>query len=87
MSVVIFCSFTRVEMINDLFRSRGGPGVIMSRETLRRVAPHIPVCLKNLYSTHEDVEVGRCVQKFAGIPCTWNYEVRTSLVMPPVDSD
>lgn len=32
-------------------------------------------CLKNLYSTHEDVEVGRCVQKFAGIPCTWNYEV------------
>lgn len=53
----------------------GGPGVIMSRETLRRVAPHIPTCLKNLYSTHEDVEVGRCVQKFAGIPCTWNYEV------------
>lgn len=53
----------------------GGPGVIMSRETLRRVAPHIPTCLKNLYSTHEDVEIGRCVQKFAGIPCTWNYEV------------
>lgn len=47
----------------------------MSRETLKRVAPHIPACLKNLYSTHEDVEVGRCVQKFAGIPCTWNYEV------------
>lgn len=47
----------------------------MSQETLKRVAPHIPTCLKNLYSTHEDVEVGRCVQKFAGIPCTWNYEV------------
>ncbi len=53
----------------------GGPGVILSRETLRRVAPHIPTCLKNLYSTHEDVEIGRCVQKYAGIPCTWNYEV------------
>lgn len=53
----------------------GGPGVVLSSETLRRVAPHIPTCLKNLYSTHEDVEVGRCVQKFAGIPCTWNYEV------------
>lgn len=73
----------------------GGPGIIMSRQTLKRgrkkkwmlhrslndvilsslVAPHIPTCLKNLYSTHEDVEVGRCVQKFAGIPCTWNYEV------------
>lgn len=58
----------------------GGPGVIMSRETLRRVAPHIPTCLKNLYSTHEDVEVGRCVQKFAGIPCTWNYEVSKTWV-------
>lgn len=56
----------------------GGPGVIFSRETLKRVAPHIPTCLKNLYSTHEDVEVGRCVQKFAGIPCTWNYEVSES---------
>lgn len=54
----------------------GGPGVILSRETLRRVAPHIPACLKNLYSTHEDVEIGRCVQKFAGIPCTWNYEMQ-----------
>jgi chondroitin sulfate synthase len=77
----------------------GGPGVIMSRETLRRyfrlkqllgsfsllvcpfcrVAPHIPTCLKNLYSTHEDVELGRCVQKFAGIPCTWNYEMQAIL--------
>lgn len=57
----------------------GGPGVILSRETLRRVAPHIPTCLKNLYSTHEDVEIGRCVQKFAGIPCTWNYEMQSIL--------
>jgi len=55
----------------------GGPGIIMSRETLRLVAPHIPTCLKNLYSTHEDVEVGRCVQKFAKIPCTWNYEMQS----------
>jgi chondroitin sulfate synthase len=23
------------------------------------------------------VEIGRCVQKFAGIPCTWNYEMQT----------
>nr|CAD7398332.1 unnamed protein product [Timema poppensis] len=58
----------------------GGPGVIMSRETLSRVAPHIKYCLKNLYTTHEDVELGRCVQKFAGIPCTWSYEISTVLV-------
>lgn len=58
----------------------------MSRETLRRVAPHIPACLKNLYSTHEDVEVGRCVQKFAGIPCTWNYEVEILLNTLPLNA-
>ena len=53
----------------------GGPGIAMSRETLRRVVPHISYCLKNLYSTHEDVEIGRCVRKFANISCTWSYEV------------
>lgn len=54
----------------------GGPGVILSRETLRRIAPHIKHCLDNLFTTHEDVELGRCVRKFAGIQCTWSYEVR-----------
>jgi hypothetical protein len=54
----------------------GGPGVLLSRETLARVAPHVKTCLRNMYTTHEDVELGRCVQKFAGIPCTWSYEVR-----------
>ncbi|EHB11896.1 Chondroitin sulfate synthase 1 [Heterocephalus glaber] len=36
----------------------GGPGVIMSREVLRRTAPHIGKCLQEMYTTHEDVEVG-----------------------------
>ncbi|XP_026809414.1 LOW QUALITY PROTEIN: chondroitin sulfate synthase 1-like [Rhopalosiphum maidis] len=57
----------------------GGPGVIMSRETLARVVPHIKHCLKNLFTTHEDVELGRCVQKFAGVSCTWSYEMQTIL--------
>jgi chondroitin sulfate synthase len=34
----------------------GGPGIMMTRETLRLFTPHIKYCLKNLYSTHEDVE-------------------------------
>ncbi|XP_065206859.1 chondroitin sulfate synthase 1-like [Planococcus citri] len=55
----------------------GGPGIIMSRETLRRVAPHVKYCLQNLYTTHEDVELGRCVHKFAQIPCTWSYEMQS----------
>lgn len=59
----------------------GGPGMILSRDTLRLLIPHIRYCLKNLYSTHEDVEVGRCVRKFVGIPCTWSYEVRFSFYL------
>ena len=58
----------------------GGPGVILSRETLRRIVPHVKYCLRHLYTTHEDVELGRCVQKYAGIPCTWSYEVMSPLV-------
>ena len=53
----------------------GGPGIVMSRTTLQRFVPHISYCLKNLYTTHEDVEIGRCVRKFAGVSCTWAFEV------------
>ena len=53
----------------------GGPGVLMSRSTLRKVAPYLEHCLENLYTTHEDVEVGRCIRKFVGVSCTWAFEV------------
>ncbi|XP_028728647.1 chondroitin sulfate synthase 1 [Peromyscus leucopus] len=54
----------------------GGPGVILSREVLRRMAPHIGKCLREMYTTHEDVEVGRCVRRFAGVQCVWSYEMQ-----------
>ncbi|XP_037082858.1 chondroitin sulfate synthase 1-like [Pollicipes pollicipes] len=54
----------------------GGPGIVMSRTTLALVYPHIRTCLANLYTTHEDVEIGRCVKKYAGVSCLWNYEMR-----------
>ncbi|XP_019882609.2 chondroitin sulfate synthase 1 [Camponotus floridanus] len=57
----------------------GGPGVVLSRETLARIVPHIKYCLRHLYTTHEDVELGRCVKKYAGIPCTWSYEMQSIL--------
>lgn len=54
----------------------GGPGLIMSKETLRRIGPHLDFCYQNLvYSYHEDVEIGRCINKFANITCTLAYEV------------
>lgn len=54
----------------------GGPGVVMSQTTLRLFSQNIKYCLKHLYSTHEDVEIGRCVRLSVGIPCTWSYEMQ-----------
>lgn len=56
----------------------GGTSMILSRETLIRTIPHIDYCLNNLYTTHEDVEVGRCISRFANVSCTWAYEVRSN---------
>ncbi|KAF7493190.1 Chondroitin sulfate synthase 1 [Sarcoptes scabiei] len=30
----------------------------------------------NLLSTHEDVEIGRCLHKHSGISCTWSYDMQ-----------
>lgn len=57
----------------------GGPGMIFSREVLRRMVPHIGECLGEMYTTHEDVEVGRCVRRFGGTQCVWSYEVSDSV--------
>lgn len=57
----------------------GGPGMIFSREVLRRMVPHIGECLREMYTTHEDVEVGRCVRRFGGTQCVWSYEVSDSV--------
>ncbi|KAG9341313.1 hypothetical protein JZ751_019417 [Albula glossodonta] len=54
----------------------GGPGVVLSREVLRRIAPHIGQCLREMHTHHEDVELGRCVRKFAGVQCVWSYEMQ-----------
>ena len=57
----------------------GGPGMVFSRSVLKKVAPHIEHCLQTapkLYM-HEDTEVGRCIQRFVGVPCTWAYEVNS----------
>lgn len=53
----------------------GGPSMVFSRATLRKLAPNLQKCIKSLYSSHEDVEVGRCVSDFVGIKCPWSIEV------------
>ena len=57
----------------------GGPGIIMTAPTLAIVAKHAEDCLRNLYTHHEDVELGRCIHHYANISCTWAYEVCCSI--------
>ncbi|PAV83792.1 hypothetical protein WR25_17633 [Diploscapter pachys] len=54
----------------------GGPGVIMSRATLRKLSPYLEHCLQHMLTSHEDVELGRCIRKHVGVACTWNYEMQ-----------
>ena len=55
----------------------GGPGVVFSRSVLKKVAPHIKHCLLKAPKSHmhEDTELGRCIQRYVGISCTWAYQV------------
>jgi chondroitin sulfate synthase len=53
----------------------GGTGVLMSRETLRLIGPHLGKCVKNLFSKHDDVEISRCIKKYANATCVWSFDV------------
>lgn len=55
----------------------GGPSVVISSSALRKVVPYLEYCLQNLVTTHEDVEVGRCIKKFVGVSCTWAFEMQS----------
>ncbi|KAF8368483.1 sqv-5 [Pristionchus pacificus] len=55
----------------------GGPGIVLSRETMRKLSPNLQHCLEHLLTGHEDVELGRCIRKHVGVACTWNYEMQT----------
>lgn len=59
---------------NDNF-CLGGPGIIMTSNVLRKMGPHLLICLNETASFHEDVEIGRCIRRFAGAMCPWGYEV------------
>lgn len=55
----------------------GGPGVVLSWTTLSLMREQIPSCLASLVTSHEDVEVGRCVARSTGRACTWAYDMQT----------
>ncbi|XP_065672399.1 chondroitin sulfate synthase 1 [Hydra vulgaris] len=55
----------------------GGPSVVVSASALSKVTPHFEFCLSHLVTTHEDVEVGRCIKNFVGVSCTWAFEMQS----------
>lgn len=60
----------KLGLFSDKTYCMGGPGVIVSRGTLKKVVPHTSYCLQNLHSNHEDTEIGRYFNKFADVSCT-----------------
>jgi len=55
----------------------GGPGMVFSWVTLMHMRPHINECYNSMLTSHEDVEIGRCVTKSSGKVCTWAYDMQT----------
>ena len=53
----------------------GGPGVLFSASILRKFVVYVGSCLTNVITHHEDVEIGRCMNKFLAQRCTWALEV------------
>ena len=66
----------RIQLYPNEHYCMGGPGVILSRSLLVKLAPHLDECLSNVVvSWNEDLEVGRCIMRRLGVQCTWSYEV------------
>lgn len=60
----------------------GGPGIVLSQGLLRRLGPHLAGCLQSVATTHEDVELGRCIAEQVGVLCTWSLEVGGRMGIP-----
>ena len=67
----------KLGLIKNEYYCLGGPGVIMSRSVLKKIAPNLDSCLQETVSDHEDVELGRCIRKYAGLSCLRAREVST----------
>lgn len=48
--------------------------MVFSKGLLQKFAPRLKDCLRNLLTGHEDIELGRCVQKMSGVKCTTSWE-------------
>ena len=55
----------------------GGPGMVFSWVTLASMRPLVLDCYNSMLTSHEDVEVGRCVTRATGRVCSWAYDMQT----------
>ncbi|XP_076468387.1 chondroitin sulfate synthase 1-like [Babylonia areolata] len=55
----------------------GGPGVVLSPPTLRRLLPHLGQCARSTVTAHEDTELGRCVWRHVHLACTSHRQMKT----------
>lgn len=61
-------------VVLGMYYLMGGPGIIMSRGLLRKLRPRLSYCIQHMFSSHEDIEMGRCVWnevKDAVTPIAW----------------
>ena len=80
----------RLQLTSSERYCMGGPGVVLSRATLKDVAPHLGRCLEAVENHNraeggmgvsggawfnEDVELGRCISRTIGIQCSHSREV------------
>lgn len=66
----------KLGLVGDHLYCMGGPGVIFSNAALRQLVNFIDACLNFTVTSHEDTEVGRCVQLHLNKSCVQSYEVR-----------
>ncbi len=64
----------------NIFEIKIGTGVVISFPVLHMMAPRVEECLADLRSTHEDVEIGRCINRFANVSCLRRQKVRRFMI-------
>ena len=60
---------------NNEMYCMGGPGMILSRALLQKLDDKLPKCLTRLRTSHEDVELTRCIRHITGKSCGNRYSL------------